>query len=261
MSTRLDLDGDELIDLAVGAHGSAVLLRWGGGGFLAFPERQQCLLFNSLFRSNIKSHFARPPPPPQLSKHSPDQRESLLPATFHQCDSEDLPERRQRIGLSECYGLLHHGVPLPRTPQQQLWYDGITDFIFVNGRSETCPALTVRPTCLLLRPLGVGHAGRQEAVRACLVRRQLPQADPAGGPSSHGPNRLLQTPLPCLREFGRHFASGPRAAMLTSSLVFVCRRTRQITSDPLASPSGSRSTTPRAGQCWTRAGRPQLRSL
>lgn len=30
MSTRLDLDGDELIDLAVGAHGSAVLLRWGG---------------------------------------------------------------------------------------------------------------------------------------------------------------------------------------------------------------------------------------
>lgn len=27
MSTRLDLDGDELIDLAVGAHGSAVLLR------------------------------------------------------------------------------------------------------------------------------------------------------------------------------------------------------------------------------------------
>lgn len=28
MSARLDLDGDELIDLAVGAQGSAVLLRW-----------------------------------------------------------------------------------------------------------------------------------------------------------------------------------------------------------------------------------------
>lgn len=41
VSARLDLDGDELIDLAVGAHGSAVLLRW-GGKFLAFPERQQC---------------------------------------------------------------------------------------------------------------------------------------------------------------------------------------------------------------------------
>lgn len=28
VSARLDLDGDELIDLAVGALGSAVLLRW-----------------------------------------------------------------------------------------------------------------------------------------------------------------------------------------------------------------------------------------
>lgn len=28
VSARLDLDGDELIDLAVGAQGSAVLLRW-----------------------------------------------------------------------------------------------------------------------------------------------------------------------------------------------------------------------------------------
>lgn len=28
LSARLDLDGDELIDLAVGAQGSAVLLRW-----------------------------------------------------------------------------------------------------------------------------------------------------------------------------------------------------------------------------------------
>lgn len=28
MSARLDLDGDELVDLAVGALGSAVLLRW-----------------------------------------------------------------------------------------------------------------------------------------------------------------------------------------------------------------------------------------
>lgn len=28
MSARLDLDGDELIDLAVGALGNAVLLRW-----------------------------------------------------------------------------------------------------------------------------------------------------------------------------------------------------------------------------------------
>lgn len=28
VSARLDLDGDELIDLAVGAQGNAVLLRW-----------------------------------------------------------------------------------------------------------------------------------------------------------------------------------------------------------------------------------------
>lgn len=43
MSARLDLDGDELIDLAVGAQGSAVLLRWVeaelGGEDGALPEQ------------------------------------------------------------------------------------------------------------------------------------------------------------------------------------------------------------------------------
>lgn len=123
MSTRLDLDGDELIDLAVGAHGSAVLLRWGGKFWKHVGY--------SLFRLNTKSRFAFPP---QLSKHSPDQRESLLPAAFHQCDTEDLPERRQRISLSECDSLLYHGLPLPRTTRHQLWYDRFADFVY--GRLE-----------------------------------------------------------------------------------------------------------------------------
>lgn len=48
MSTRLDLDGDELIDLAVGAHGSAVLLRWGGGIW----EAWLIFYYNSLFWVN-----------------------------------------------------------------------------------------------------------------------------------------------------------------------------------------------------------------
>lgn len=43
ISVRLDLDGDDLIDLAVGAQGSAVLLRWveaeWGGEGRALPEQ------------------------------------------------------------------------------------------------------------------------------------------------------------------------------------------------------------------------------
>lgn len=78
-----------------------------------------------MFRLKVKPRFALTSP--QLSEHRPDQRESLLPATFHQRHPEDLPERRQRIGLSQRYGLLHHGLPLPRTAEQQLWYDPFTD--------------------------------------------------------------------------------------------------------------------------------------
>lgn len=100
---------------------------------------------------------------PQLSEHSPDQRESLLPATFHQCDPEDLPERRQRIGLSERYRLLHHRLPLTRTAEQQLWYNPLTDLV---SEREVAHAHRLAPLPpVLLRPLGFRHAGRQEAVR------------------------------------------------------------------------------------------------
>lgn len=49
MSARLDLDGDELIDLAVGAQGNAVLLRWVkaelGREGMALPEQIYLFLF------------------------------------------------------------------------------------------------------------------------------------------------------------------------------------------------------------------------
>lgn len=174
MSTRLDLDGDELIDLAVGAHGSAVLLRWVGKfgkheDFMRFSSslasQRPPLVFYSLSRLKVTPRFVLTSP--QLSKHSPDQRESLLPATFHQRHPEDLPERRQRIGLSERHGLLYHALPLPHTTEQQLWYNQFTHFVdeWLEGEAAHAHHLPA----VLLRPLGFRHAGRQEAVRAGAV--------------------------------------------------------------------------------------------
>lgn len=60
---------------------------------------------------------------PQLSKHSADQRESVLPAALHQRHSEDLPEGGQRVGLSQRHRLLHYRLPLPRPTHKQLQYD------------------------------------------------------------------------------------------------------------------------------------------
>lgn len=81
--------------------------------------------FGSWFRLEMKPRSALPSP--QLPEHRPDQRESLLPATFHQCDPEDLPERGPRISLPERYRLLHHRLPLARTAEQQLWYSPLSE--------------------------------------------------------------------------------------------------------------------------------------
>lgn len=50
MSARLDMDGDDLIDLAVGAQGSVVLLRWVQG------ERVKSFLEQIFFHSHTYQH-------------------------------------------------------------------------------------------------------------------------------------------------------------------------------------------------------------
>lgn len=117
---------------------------------------------------------------PQLSKHSPDQCESVLPAALHQCHSEDLPEGRQRISLSQCHCLLHNRLPLPWITQQQLWYhtlffhkpqshrlslsnlyvsvvNGPGTQMISMGIFQHSPSVPI--TCSLLRSVGVRHVG------------------------------------------------------------------------------------------------------
>lgn len=78
----MDMDGDKLLDLAVGAHGSAVLLRCstllahGTDNF--FP-----LVFPTPY---VTDHSCV-----QVSQHSADQHEPVLSATLHQCHTEELP--------------------------------------------------------------------------------------------------------------------------------------------------------------------------
>lgn len=83
---------------------------------------------------------------PQLSKHSPDQCESVLPATLHQCHSKDLPEGRQRLSVSQCHCLLHSRLPLPRTTRQQLWYNS-TMITKTASEGILQPSPSVLTTC------------------------------------------------------------------------------------------------------------------
>lgn len=208
---------------------------------------------------------------PQLSKHSPDQCKSVLPATLYQCHSKDLSERRQRLSVSQCHCLLHSRLPLPRTTKQQLWYN--SSFFLYTSKFSTITK-TANEGIFQYSPF---VPTTELWVSAMLDDRKL-SARALFDDSSHRQTQLAvqvhtgqticyKLPFHVYVSVCKHTICTvtqthlPGQSETSQTFVSIFHRTQQIIYVQLAFHCDLKSTTQRVVRCWMRAGQLLSRNM